>query len=503
MNGWLVYQTLACRLFARTAFYQAGGAYGFRDQLQDSLALLPIDKTYARSQILRSAAHQYQSGDVQHWWHDELHRGIRTRIADDLLWLPYAVSRYIEVTGDDGILDEDVPYLKSPELSDGEDDRFEEIQLSDEHQSVLDHCLRAIRHASRFGEHHLPLMEGGDWNDGMNRVGSEGRGESVWLGWFLLEVLGRFHRLPHPAISQSMRDDWRQRIQQLLDALNQSAWDGAWFRRAYTDHGEWIGSKDAPECQIDAIAQSWSVIAQGTSLERQRAAMAAFDRYLVDRRLELARLLTPPFDITTPSPGYIQGYPPGIRENGGQYTHGAIWSVVAWAMLGEGDKAFELFSLLNPINHTQTASAVRRYGNEPYVMSADVYTAPPYPGRGGWSWYTGAAGWMYQAGLEYVLGVRVRGAKLYIRPAVPASWSRFRVQYRYRRSTYAITVEIVSEQPEEACWIVDQGPEVRARYLDLALFDDGETHQVRARIRRDASVQCAVEDPTRVLEPAP
>ncbi|MFD1676147.1 GH36-type glycosyl hydrolase domain-containing protein [Alicyclobacillus fodiniaquatilis] len=475
MNGWLLYQALACRMWGRTAFYQAGGAFGYRDQLQDSLAMLHADSTITRRQILRNAQHQYQAGDVQHWWHEETGKGIRTRFSDDLLWLPYAVSRYIEHTGDQRVLDETVPFLVSDPLHEGELERYEETRVADETGTILEHCLRAIERGLQLGEHGLPLMGIGDWNDGMSRVGAKGRGESVWLGWFIVDILKRFCQMEDERIPV----DWRQKheaiLRELEQNLNQHAWDGAWFRRAFTDSGTWLGSIEDKECRIDAIAQSWSVISDGAPAERQARAMRSFDRELVDARLRLARLLTPAFDKTSPSPGYIQGYPPGIRENGGQYTHGVIWSICAWAKLGRRDKAWALFTLLNPITHTETAREVLQFGCEPYVMSADIYTADPHRGRAGWSWYTGAAGWMYQAGLEYVLGVRRRGDRLYVQPCVPEHWNSFRVAYRLGKATYHIQVDCHSGETEPARWTLD-GQVLHTDYLPLT--DDGQTHEV-------------------------
>ncbi|WP_028400714.1 GH36-type glycosyl hydrolase domain-containing protein [Ectobacillus panaciterrae] len=485
LNGWLLYQALACRLWARTAFYQAGGAFGFRDQLQDSLAFLHVDPSIIRKQILINAAHQYQEGDVQHWWHEETHKGIRTRFSDDLLWLPYAVSRYLEQTGNLDILKEDVPFLYSDVLKEGELERYEDTVVSDETGSLLEHCLRAIRHALKFGEHGIPLMGIGDWNDGMSRIGAKGHGESVWLGWFLLDILKRFTRLEDGIIPPDVVEQFEQVARELEQHLNDYAWDGGWFRRAYTDAGTWIGSIEHKECRIDAIAQSWAVISKGTSADRQSRAMRSFDRELVDRDLNLARLLTKAFDETRPSPGYIQGYPPGIRENGAQYTHGVIWGIVAWAMLERRDKAFELFSMLNPISHTRTSREVQTYANEPYVMSADVYTANPHQGQAGWSWYTGAAGWMYQAGLEYVLGVKRRGDQLYIQPCVPPEWKSFSIDYRYGETTYSIEFHCGQDHGVPLTWMVDGKAVGNHSYLQLV--DDGKVHQVVVQ----ASLRCS------------
>jgi len=475
MNGWLLYQALSCRLWARTAFYQAGGAFGYRDQLQDSLAFLHVDSTILKNQILINAAHQYLEGDVQHWWHEETHKGIRTMFSDDLLWLPYAVSRYIEQTEDLEILQKEVPFLYSEVLKEGELERYEDTVVSDEKGTVLEHCLRAIKHSLKFGEHGIPLMGIGDWNDGMSRIGAKGRGESVWLGWFLLDILKRFLKFEEGILSQDIVKQFEHEVAQLEINMNKNAWDGTWFRRAFTDAGTWLGSMENTECRIDAIAQSWSVIANGTPIDRQERAMRSFDRELVDRDLNLARLLTKAFDKTYPSPGYIQGYPPGIRENGGQYTHGVIWGIVAWAILNRRDKAFDLFSILNPISHTKNIRDIKTYGNEPYVMSADVYTANPHEGRGGWSWYTGASGWMYQAGLEYILGIKCRGNRLYIQPCVPIEWDSFSIDYRYGDSVYSIEV-FCGQNQDEPIWLVDGKKQENSEYLFLE--NDGENHQV-------------------------
>jgi cellobiose phosphorylase len=439
LNGWLLYQTLACRMWARTAFYQAGGAYGFRDQLQDSLALLHTAPELARKQIVLHASHQYEEGDVQHWWHEETERGIRTLFSDDLLWLPYSASRYAEHTGDGTVFDEEAPYLTSEPLKEGEHERYEETVHSGRSGTVYEHCLRAIdKSLQRIGEHGLPLIGVGDWNDGMNLVGDEGRGESVWLAWFLCDVLQRFERICGERGGTERAAGYRQSRERLEQAAQEHAWDGQWYRRAFTDAGTWLGTVHNEECRIDAIAQSWSVISGAAPPDRARQAMQSFDRELVDRELSVAKLLTPAFDRTEPSPGYIQGYPPGIRENGAQYTHGVIWSIVAWSKLGDGDKAYELFHMLNPITHTRTDQEVRQYVGEPYVMAADVYTSEPHRGHAGWTWYTGSSSWMYQSGIEWILGLQRRGSRLYLNPCVPSAWPGFQVNYRYGGTAYRL-----------------------------------------------------------------
>ncbi|GIP31491.1 GH36-type glycosyl hydrolase domain-containing protein [Paenibacillus sp. J2TS4] len=484
VNSWLLYQSLSCRMWARTAFYQAGGAYGFRDQLQDSLSLLHSLPHLTRAQIILHASHQYIEGDVQHWWHEETERGIRTRFSDDLLWLPYSVTRYLEHTGDDSILEETAPYLRSEPLGEDEHERYEVTVTSEESGTIYDHCLRAIERSLRFGEHGLPLIGIGDWNDGLSRVGAEGRGESVWLGWFICYILDRFAELCERRGDSARAERYREVRSSLAASLNDHAWDGQWYRRAFTDAGQWLGSVHNVECRIDAIAQSWSVISGAGEADKARRAMQSFDRNLVDRSLSVVSLLTPPFDRTDPSPGYIQGYPPGIRENGAQYTHGVLWSIFAWCQLGNGDKAFELFHMLNPITHTRTPGEVRRYVGEPYVMSADVYTTDPHKGHAGWTWYTGAAGWMYQACIEGILGLLRRGERLYVRPCIPSEWPELAIQYRFGDTMYRITI-LNPERKSQGLtgWSVDGEEQPLTERSEeegavVELRDDGQEHTV-------------------------
>jgi Cellobiose phosphorylase len=480
LNGWLIYQTLSCRIWARSAFYQAGGAFGFRDQLQDVLALLHVYPELIKNQILLHAAHQYQEGDVQHWWHDETKHGIRTKFSDDLLWLPYAVIRYLEHTEDDGILDQEINFLEDLPLGAEEDERYSETKVSEEQGSLFEHCLRAIERSLHFGKHGLPLMGTGDWNDGMNRVGREGKGESVWLGWFLLTILEGFAKICEQRQANDIAERYRQTAKTLAFNLNEKAWDGQWYRRAYFDNGEPLGSIQNQECQVDAIAQAWAVISGAAPRERAVKAMQTVDRELVSHEHSLLSLLSPPFKNTEPSPGYIQGYPEGLRENGGQYTHGAVWCIIAWAKLGEGEKAWELFQMINPINHSLTQRDVQRYKVEPYVMAADVYTNQLNPGRGGWTWYTGAAGWMYQAGLEWILGVQRRGKRLFLKPCIPKDWGEYSVTYKYDLTTYRIKVQNPQHKNTGGIKLELDGIKleiITEPFIDL--IDDGKEHEVR------------------------
>ncbi|MCO6431985.1 MAG: hypothetical protein J5J00_14090 [Deltaproteobacteria bacterium] len=441
LNGWLIYQSIVCRLFARTGFYQSGGAYGFRDQLQDVLSVLLIRPELVRKQILLHASRQFPEGDVQHWWHPPSGKGIRTRITDNYLWLPYVTARYIQATGDIGILDEQIGFITGSLLAEHEMETYMVPQQANTTEPLYKHCLLAIQRAFNFGSHGLPLMGGGDWNDGMNEVGKGGKGESVWLGWFLIEVLKLFAPLTEKRDDAESSAKFRGEIERLSATIEEHAWDGEWYRRAYFDDGTPLGSKQNDECSIDSLSQSWGVISHSAEPERAVQAMGAVYEKLVDEEHGLIKLLDPPFNKGSLHPGYIKGYLPGIRENGGQYTHAASWTIIASALLGYGGKAHHLFNLINPINHTNSESGVEVYKGEPYVFCGDVYAAPPHEGRAGWSWYSGSAGWMYQAGLHYILGLKLIDEQLIIDPCIPKSWREYKIDAVLRGIKFTIKVE--------------------------------------------------------------
>jgi cyclic beta-1,2-glucan synthetase len=476
LNRWLLYQTVVCRLWARSAFYQSGGAFGFRDQLQDVMALTPSAPQWTREQILLHCEHQFLEGDVQHWWHAEGSKGIRTKFSDDLLWLPFVTADYIEHTQDYGILMERAQYLEDDPLAEETDERYSIPRVSEQDGTVYEHCLKAIERGLKFGAHGLPLIGSGDWNDGFSRVGVRGRGESVWLGWFIYLTLQRFAKICAVQGDTELTNHYAEVCSKLQESLELHGWDGGWYRRAYFDDGSPMGSARNKECQIDALAQSWAVLSGAAKPTRAEDAMLALEHYLIRKDEGILLLLTPPFDTSKPDPGYIKGYVPGVRENGGQYTHGSIWSVLALAKMGEGDRAAELFQMLNPINHARTETEVAHYKVEPYVMTADVYAIPPHVGRGGWSWYTGAAGWMYQAGLEGILGFYLEGHKLYLEPCIPSAWPEFTIEYKYKTSSYTLQVNNPNGKNTGISGILVDGKAIQVGAVELV--DDGSSHSV-------------------------
>lgn len=443
LNGWCVYQIIQSRLQGKTGFYQSGGAYGFRDQLQDTLGLKYLEPQFLKNQIIKHSKHQFKEGDVEHWWHEETQRGIRTRFSDDLLWLVYLTCEYIEFTGDKSILYEKTPYLEGEPLKENEDERYDKFGTTKEEGTIYEHCIKAIEKSLNFGENGLPKIGSGDWNDGFSNVGTKGKGESVWLGFFLYNILDRFTKIMKEELkSENLQiKKYELVMQQLKKALNTNGWDGRWFKRAFMDDGSTLGSMENDECRIDSIAQSWSIISNAGDNDKKYISIESLENHLIDRENGIIKLLDPPFEKGKLNPGYIKSYLKGVRENGGQYTHAAVWVIIAEALLGFGDKATELYRMINPIEHTRTKDSSNKYKVEPYVIPADIYGSNNLAGRGGWTWYTGSGSWYYKAGIECILGVKINNGIMSIEPCIPKDWKEYSIKYKWEKSIYNIIVK--------------------------------------------------------------
>lgn len=441
LNGWAIYQTLSSRMYAKSGFYQSGGAFGFRDQLQDALGLKIINPEILKNQIIKHSQHQFLEGDVLHWWHDETKRGIRTKFSDDLLWLVFATIEYIKFTGDYSILNHETYYLKGDVLEQNQDEKYDLFEKSNVKQGIYEHCVKAIEKSLNFGEHGLPKIGSGDWNDGFSTVGNKGKGESVWLGFFLYYILDNFISICLKKNDSELVNKYELKREELKKALNSYGWDGRWFKRAFMDDGNVLGSMENDECRIDSISQSFSVISNAGDNDKKYICMESLENHLINKQEGIIKLLDPPFVNGKLEPGYIKAYLPGVRENGGQYTHAACWVIIAEAMLGFGDKALEFFRIINPIEHSRTKEAANKYKVEPYVISADVYGEDNLLGRGGWTWYTGSSSWYYKAGLEYILGLKIEEGFLKIEPCIPSIWKEYFIKYKWKESIYNIKIE--------------------------------------------------------------